>query len=371
VRERDQPAPDAIPKVLYVAVPSALGGSNRALVTLLAALGGRVTRVVAGPPRGALKETVLRRGLAEEYVDLARARRLGRLGRFVNAARIVVWVLSRRGRISAIHANATTGFNLAAPAAILARVPLVVWVHDSVSTPWGKRLGPILGRLLGQVHWLAVSPTAADVLVRNGLCRTSDVEIVPNPIDRREVVAETWYPSTDDRVRIGFLGAATEAKGFDMLPEVVALTSDLPLRWKLFVTRRDSAWEIPIWVRLSEIEGAAIDNPGRAPDVRSAYAQCDVIFNPSRSESFSRVTAEAMLNGLTVVASDIEPIRTLIGDQGLLFAAGSAVDAATTIRRLFQEPARFGRRSRPDPTRTAELDPERVARRMLATYRRR
>lgn len=359
---------DRKPTVLYVAVPSALGGSNRALVTLLGALGERVSPIVAGPGEGALKRTLTGRGLVEDYLDLPRYRRMGRLGRMAGAARILRWVFRHRRTLDAIHANATTGFNLSAPAAILTRVPLVVWVHDSVSTPWGRRLGPTLSRLIGRVRWLAVSPTAASVLVENRLCRPSDVRIIPNPIDPADVVTDHWQPADDGRVRIGFLGAATAAKGFDLLPEVISLSSDLPIRWKLFVTRREGPFESPIWARLATIDGVQIDNPGRSPDVRAAYAQCDVVFNPSRSESFSRVTAEARLNGLPVVASDIEPIRSLIGDFGVLFTPGRADEAAQAIRRVVRASETYRRRSSLDPSVGSQIDPQAVAREMLDAY---
>jgi glycosyltransferase involved in cell wall biosynthesis len=79
---------------------------------------------------------------------------------------------------------------------------------------------------------------------------------------------------------------------------------------------------------------------GRASDVREAYARCDAIICPSLRESFSRIAAEAMVNGLPVVASDIEPFRDLLGrdEAGLLFAPGDVGAAARAVRRLLDEP---------------------------------
>ena len=57
---------------------------------------------------------------------------------------------------------------------------------------------------------------------------------------------------------------------------------------------------------------------------------------PSVLESFCRVAAEAMLNGIPVVGSDLAPIRALLGDDeaGLLFPVGDTHRAAEAIARL-------------------------------------
>ena len=215
------PPKDALRTVVFVAVPSALGGSNQALVTLLEQFTGRLERVVAGPLGGGLEKVIRSRSLAEGWIPIVRRGRGDRLMRILGAIRVAGWVTRRRRRVLAIHANATTGLYVAFVAAVVSRVPLVVWVHDSVSTTWGLRLGG-LRHLLPRVRWLAVSEAGRQVLVRNGLCAPSDVIIVPNPIDAASVVARDRPPAADPHeVRVGFLGSATDAKGFDLLPAVI------------------------------------------------------------------------------------------------------------------------------------------------------
>lgn len=351
------------PVVVFVAVPAALGGSNRALVTLLAALGDHVTRVVAAPGGGAFASVVRQRGLADEWIPLIRRREAGKLIRLLGAGRVAGWTIRNRGRIHAIHANATTGLYMAAPAALLSRRPLVVWVHDSVSTPWGKRLGRLVARLLPETRWVAVSETARDVVVQNGLAAADRVMIIPNPFDPEEIVSSRRASSGDGRLRVGFLGAATEAKGFDLLPDVMSLTADLSLVWKLFLSP-EAAASHPAWQSMIGADHPAIEFLGRQPDVRQAYSQCDIVFNPSRTESFSRVTAEALMNGIPVVATDLPAIRDLIGDDThLLFQAGSAEGAASAIRRAVE------RASIPVAPKPIEaFSPTAVARSFLEAY---
>jgi glycosyltransferase involved in cell wall biosynthesis len=361
------PPGDVHPTVVFVAVPSALGGSNQALVTLLEQLSGQVERVVAGPLGGGLENVVRSRSLAEGWIPIIRRGRGDRLMRILGAIRVAIWVTRRRRNVLAIHANATTGFYVAFPAAVVSRVPLVVWIHDSVSTPWGLRLGG-LRHLLPRVRWLAVSEAGREVLVRNGLCESSEVVIVPNPIDPVSVVARDRPPAArPHEVRVGFLGSATDAKGFDLLPTVIGATSDLPVVWKLFVSAPGETPH-PAWAQLKNMRRGVVERPGRVRDVRQAYAAVDIVFVPSRFESFSRVAAEALLNGIPVIASDLPPLRALLGtDGGMLFQVGDAQAAASAIRELAADRERWS----VWPTPRGNLNghqPAAVAREMLEAY---
>ncbi|MEX0668087.1 MAG: glycosyltransferase family 4 protein, partial [Acidimicrobiia bacterium] len=336
----------------------------------LAAIGPRVRRVVAAPKGGALYETVRQRGLADQILLLPRGRRFRRLLRVAGALRLIWWVVPRRQKLLAIHANAMTGFYLAAPAAILSRVPVVAWVHDSISTPWGRRLGPMLRRLSPKVRWVAVSRTAAEVPIANRASGPDDVQIVPNPIDKSEVVGSSHRRDQDGRIRVGFLGAPTRAKGFDLLPPVIEGLSDLPIEWMLFTNRGSTDLEAPIWKKLESLTDARINELGRVSDVRRAYERCDLIFNPSRFESFSRVTAEAMMNGLPVVGSDLPALRDLLGNNeaGLLFPPGEPKEAAEALRSLIADPALRATLSSAGLRRGARFEPADIADQMLAIY---
>ncbi|HKY46341.1 MAG TPA: glycosyltransferase family 4 protein [Acidimicrobiia bacterium] len=354
--------------VLFVAVPAPLGGSNRALAALLAAIDTRVRRVLASPAEGDFLEFVNERGIIEEHLPLPHGSRLKRIGA---AFRIARWVLGHRRRVLAIHANASRGLNLSIAAGFLTGVPITVWVHDPVASPAGKRLGPLLRLFLRRVHWLAVSDTARRVVVGNGLCRTEEVAIVPNPVDPGTVLGQGRSPS--ERIVVGYLGAARDRKGFDLLPDIIDALTDLPLEWRLFTKRVESLYATPIWNRLDSMTAALIKVPGPDADVRRIYDQCDIVLVPSREESFSLVTAEAMLNGIPVVSSDLDPLRDLLaGDSsdqaGLLFPTGNPTLAAAAIRRLADDSdlrARMGEEGR---RRASGFRSDRVTARLLESY---
>ena len=354
--------------VIFVAVPAPLGGSNRALAALLAAVDTRVRRVLASPAEGDFLEFVKDKGIIEEHVPVPHGSRWRRVAA---ASRIARWVFRNRRRMLAIHANASRGLNLSLAAGFLTGVPITVWVHDPVASPMGKRLGPLLRLFLRRVQWFAVSDTARRVVVGNGLCRAEQVEIVPNPVDASTVLGHGRTPSGE--IVIGYLGAGRDRKGFDLLPDIIKGVGDLPVEWRLFTNRVDSPYATPIWNQLDAMTSARIKNPGPHSDVRRIYDQCDIVLVPSRAESFSLVTAEAMLNGIPVVASDLDPLRDLLSSDssdgaGALFTTGDARSAAAAIRRLVDNPDLRLRMGEEGRRRAVVFRSDRVAARLLESY---
>jgi glycosyltransferase involved in cell wall biosynthesis len=354
------------PAVLFAAVPAAMGGSNRSLATVLECLQGAVHRVVAVRRSGPFVDLVKAKGLSEELIDLPGREHGSRGARVWSAFRILQWSIPHRVTIAAIHANALTGLNMVAPTAILLRLPVVVWVHDPVGSRWGRRLGPIIRRLIPDLRVVAVSRTAEAVAVENGLC-SPGVPIVPNPIDPADVLANGVEPSS--RIRIGVLGGATERKGFDLLPAVAAQLQDMDLEWHLYVGLK-SGEALSTVDSLTSTLGATVVTHGRDPDVRNAYARCDIVFCPSRAESFCRVAAEAMLNGIPVVASDIEPLRALLGDDeaGILFPVDDTAAAAAAIRHLATDSEARVRLGEAGKLRASAFSPHAVASALAELY---
>lgn len=353
-----------LPTVLFVATPAALGGSNRSLVTLLGSLEGRATRVLASPPFGSFLELVQSRGLADEYVALPRRpdHPIDRVLRLLGAFRIAWWAVRNRRRLSAIHANALTGLNLAAPAAIISQRPTVVWIHDPVGSKWGERLGPFLRKLLPRLKLAAVSPTAERVAVENGLCKPGDAAVIPNPIDPAEVMAPEREGGRSP-LNIGILGGATQRKGFDLMPEIIEGLADLAVQWKLYVYLEPNDDNRDVWKELGQYPASLVDAVGKTPDVREAYANLDIVFCPSRAESFCRVAAEAMMNGIPVVGSDIDPLKALLGDNeaGLIFPSTDVSEAIAALRQLVEDPVLRTSLGDEGRIRAARFSPEAIA----------
>jgi glycosyltransferase involved in cell wall biosynthesis len=296
--------------------------------------------------------------------------------------RVAWFVLGHRRRLAAIHANGLKELSLSLPAAFLGRVPLVVWVHNFLLPPSVKWFGGLWRLLLRRcdVRWAAVSPLARDLVVEAGLAAEDDVVMVPNPIDPADVLAAhraaAPAASSDGPVAVAYLGAPREYKGFQFLPDIVSAVADAgparPVRWLVFSRPTDDDLA-STWDRLRAMEASGeldLSIEGKFTDVRVAYARCDVVVCPSVLDSFCRVAAEAMLNGLPVVGSDLPPIRALLGDDeaGVLFPPGDVEAAAKAIVRLAGDPELRARLGAAGTERAATFTPLRVREQLLGLF---
>jgi glycosyltransferase involved in cell wall biosynthesis len=274
--------------------------------------------------------------------------------------RITSWALRNRRRLIAVHANGLSELNLVAPAVWLTRATLVVWMHESSVSPWGARLAPRLGRRL-PIRWAAVSDEARAVLARAGVAPGQAIEVIPNPIDPVEVVASRR--ATPAKATVAYLGSPARVKGFQLLPELIRATVAEDVEWVLFAGPRSMSPDV--W---AELDGLPVTVPGKLLDVRQAYARCGVVVCPSLAESFGRVAAEAMANGIPVVASDLPALREVVGDAGLLVPAGDVEAMADAVKRLVGDPELRARLGAEGQRRVAAFAPEPIVARLAALY---
>jgi glycosyltransferase involved in cell wall biosynthesis len=335
------------PTVLFVSSPVGVGGSTRSMANLLSYMGGTAFRVLAGPPEGRFAGLVKDLDAAEVYLPIVSSERPRPPRRALTAIKLAYLARRNRKAFSAMHANGLKEMSLSIPAAFLSGVPLVVWVHEFNLPPSVLKLGWLWRRLLSRidVRFATVSPLARDLVVEAGLTTADAVEIVPNPIDPADVLAsaEASAADADDpRVRVAFLGTPAVYKGFQYLPDIIERTGTEPgLRWLIFSRQTDDELA-DTWDTLRAMtETHPVSIEGKFTDVGLVYGRCDVVLCPSELESFGRVVAEAMLNGIPVVSSDLEPLRALVGDDeaGILYPVGDVDAAAKAVVRLATDPA--------------------------------
>ena len=370
--------------VLFVSISGWRAGPGRSLTTLLAHLPPDLHRVLAAPVGGDLVTWLKERKLIDEHVELTRL--WGRLrpkeaARLRSMIRLGTWMLRHRRELVAVHANGSAEMHFTAPGAALARVPLVVWFHGSSSGRFDPVLGAFWRHLPSVQEYAAVSEIAEEVVVSSGLAPRGNVHRVPNPIDPADTVARRRLPPPQERtaadtgvVTIAYMGGLSPSKGFDLLPDIVRAvdrSTGRSIRWLIFCDRvpaedpRASNWQ-----QCSDLARSEVRFLGRVSDPRDAYAQADIVLHPSFAESFSRVCAEAMANGIPVVASDIPGLRAVVGDDeaGLLFPGGDSEAAAAAVVRLVNDlklREALGERGR---IRAQEWNPAGVTRAFLHLY---
>jgi glycosyltransferase involved in cell wall biosynthesis len=361
---RDGPPADA-PRVLFVCGVNGHGGPIQSICTVLDAAPDLVSIAASQHLRLAGRATQLE-VLADDFVPMPRPRGL----RGVLAAQ---WALLRRARrlrhrADVIHANGMTEAVVVLPLALVTRLPVVVWVHNwEVPRPF-LRMRRLLRRTTRHWTWLAVSGLARDVVVSTGVVPEDRIEVVPNPIGS-SVVAAHRVPS--EQLRIGFVAGTDRAsKGFDLIGPTAAALGPVDARWVIF-TSSPYQTNHEGWRALDALPEALYEVRSRERNVADAFAECDVVFAPSRQESFNRVVAEAMVNGLPVVASDLAVHRELLGDDeaGLLFPVDDPDAAARALRRVVDDPEMRTRLGVAGRSRAARFAPDRVVPSLRAAYR--
>lgn len=74
---------------------------------------------------------------------------------------------------------------------------------------------------------------------------------------------------------------------------------------------------------------------GERTDVEDIMKCCDIFVLPSKWEGFGLVAAEAMASGLPVVASNVDGLREVVGNCGLLFENENLDDLVFNINKVF------------------------------------
>jgi glycosyltransferase involved in cell wall biosynthesis len=345
------------PAVLFVSLGLGFGGQKRSLVTVLRHLEGQVRRVLASPEGAPITSRARGDALAEEIVPLPTPKQFRKMARARAAVTLARWARRNRGDLVAIHANGLSEANVVALAARLSGTPLSIWSHDSSIPRWAPRLARTWRLLAPDVRFAAVSGLTRSLLEENGMAERGTVTIIPNPIDANEGLAERH--SDPGIVTIAYVGWATAAKGFHLLPPVIRAVGGQAVRWMVFAEPRTSLPEV--WAQLQSLSGSSnVELRGLVHDVRDAYARCDILFCPSLSESFGRTAAEAMLNGIPVVASDLPALREVVGEAGLFVPPGQVGPAAAALSALVADPARREAMGRGGEARASHYTPATV-----------
>lgn len=349
-------------RVLAVCAVNGHGGPIQTMVTVIRNLEHDVEVMTATQLRGPSEPSPIEVA-SSSTVHIPRPRGLG-----VLRAQLAIFrsMWARRRDVDVIHANGLTEAVVALPFAIAARLDVVVWVHNSLRPDPFRLAEPVIRLSSRHWRWLAVSELAAD------LVPWAECEIVGNPVSP-DVVPEQRIDS--QRVRILYLaGSDRPNKGFDLLPEMIERLGRSDVEWHIYTS---SPYKDPdprsrkAWDRLTSPIGPNVSVRGRVSDVSTAFADADILIAPSRRESFNRTVAEAIVNGIPFLASDIQPHRGLAerSGGGLLFDVDDLPSFASQLRRLVDDATLREELGRNSIQNRGFLTPENVTDRVSETWR--
>ena len=254
-----------------------------------------------------------------------------------------------------------------APLALLARLfgkKVVVTVHG---LDWQRRKWSIFGRwFLTLGEYAAVKIPHRTVAVGQELKRALDAQYggsvvyIPNGVEQRPQRAADKISQfgVGTRGYILYLARLVPEKQCHVLIEAF---KRLETKNGLKLLIAGSAWHSAEYVAsLRALAGADSDIAflGEVDEalLEELYSNCYAYVLPSEVEGMSLSLLEAMAFGACIIASDITANADLVGDSGLLFETGNAVDLSSKIQDIIAHPD------------GAEVYRERALRRMTSEF---
>jgi len=283
--------------------------------------------------------------------------RWGLQGRIETAVDLAEQYIERRGRPDVVHAHSAQ-WAAAAAARIQERtgIPYVVTEHFSgyredrvFAWQW-----PIIREGFDHASGIAcVSRSLRQDLVTRGLVDTTDVEIIPNPVDPMFFRSPTKDQSDASKFRLITVTRLVPHKRVDLLlravstlPSTVVLTvvGNGPSRRSL--ENLATALNIDDQVRFT----GTLDRE----EVRAEYSSSDVFVLASRTEPFGVVLVEAMATGLPLVATRSGgPEDIVTPNTGILVPTDDAEALAAAVKTL---KGALADRFRPETIRSVAVD---------------
>ncbi len=300
------------------------GGAERHVLWLsnaLAGMGHQVTVITAG---GKLEEKL------DPGVEIWRlpVHRKNPVTGFYSALKIAG--RARKEGWDILHAHSRVPAWIAWWASSIAGIPWVFTAHARYSLnqglkPFSRANGAIcISRTVGK-HLEQYLPDRWTVIM-NGLPSTE----------------LRWEKRGKRKKRFIFVGRLTRIKGLDVVLE--ALGGLKNLEWEFDVI--GDGYQREELEALSELLGLSdrVQFHGFRDDPQKWMAESDLLIFPSLDEGMGLVLMQAIQVGVPVLASDIEPVRELVGEEALLVAPGDVERWRQSIKEVISgemNPPRF------------------------------
>ncbi|BBL81178.1 glycosyl transferase [Rubrobacter xylanophilus] len=355
-------------RLLLVVDSLDLGGAERHVAGLAAALRGRGCRVVvACSTRGALAASLEREGVPV----VSMTRRLVKR-RFSHAFALGVRRLLRREGVELVHAHVYASAAASAAATFGLGVPLVVTEHTEAS--WqGRRAREITRWYCRRArHVIAVStPIRRRLIGRDGVS-PEKISVIPTALPEVEPPGVDPGAVAPDGRLVGVVARLQPEKGVATFLRAVARIAPLAPDVRFLVVG-----DGPLREELAGLAGrlglrGRVSFLGYRPDAREIIRRLDVLVVPSFTEGAPLVVLEAMASGVPVVASAVGGIPDQIrhGREGLLVPTGDSAALGEALLSLLRDPESACRMGAAGRRRAASaFGHDRMVRRIEYVYR--
>lgn len=245
-----------------------------------------------------------------------------------------------------VHTHLFAGDTWGRAAARIAGRPVVTTEHNvNRDETWQRH---VKRALAGSGPIVAVSEAVA--AWSREVDRVPIAAVIPNGVDLERVRPRR----PGDGTRVLAVGRRVPQKGFDVLLDA------LPEGMTLTVVGEGPY--APAHPRVTWL--------GRRDDVPALMAAHDILAVPSRWEGFGLVAAEGLAAGMAVVASAVDGLPEVVGEDGVLVPPGDAVALGDALRRLRDDASLRSRLGAAGAARARErFDVRRMVRRYETIYR--
>jgi len=258
-------------------------------------------------------------------------------------------VFLRRGKFEIMHAHDLWANLLGVPAALLARVPVIISSQRDLSHLDFYKTSR--KRWLRKLQNMSTAVLANSGSIREGLVREErfaehNVRVIYNGVEIERFAGvprdrERLFPGTSGGKLIVLVGNMhTDVKGHPLLIQAAAeVVREFPKT--RFVFAGDGALRSELEDQVARL--GLQENVlflGRRNDVPEILACCDIGVLPSKAEGLPNAVLEYLAAGLPTVASNVGGNAEIIqdGQNGLLFPSDNAQALGQALLRLLREP---------------------------------
>ena len=319
-------------KILHVITSLRTGGAEHLMVDLLPRLrdlGNEVELLIFDGTRTPFYEELELKGIKIHSLGIGgnvyHPRNIFKLRKFV-------------GKYDIIHTH-NTACQLFVPIAKLlkcSKAKLVTTEHSANNRRRNKwYLKPIDKWMYNRYKYIiCISEQPAENL-RNHIGEKESIVVVNNGVD----VAKFLYPvkdiSQNQTFMITQVSSFNEAKDQDTLLKAI---NELPSNYRLQLAgdgvRRPKVEELAHTLGITD----RVDFLGIRTDIPDILKSSDIVVLSSHWEGLSLSSIEGMASGRPFVASDVDGLREVIKDAGILFPHGDHEALAAVIKQLCENP---------------------------------
>jgi len=315
-------------RILYLLSSANLWGARKSLLDILRVIDrDRFSPFVIIPGKGAIEKEFKKLHIPYEIIHFAPWRKVNRVFQRKEALKKLKDFLEKES-FDLIHANSHFVTPYAVSTGGRKGIPVITHIReifspDKISKYLLHKSNLIICNSLATKEPFQPLPPDKLRVIYNGI----DAEYFsPQPQEEVKAWREKW--GIGDVPVVGYIGKISYEKGVDLLLKVIpAVLKEVPEAKFLLAGEARRERDMDILTGLKNY-GERVVLTGWVDELPLFYSSIDVLFFPTRKESFGRVAVEALSCETPVVASKVGGVQEIIdsGVNGFLFPLDDLVE---------------------------------------------